>query len=79
MEIPFIQSPNYERNVAREGDDTNTCIYCGKRITSMDDNTKSIHLTTNGTVTDEEEHEASQGWFPIGRECCKRYPARFIF
>jgi DNA-directed RNA polymerase subunit N (RpoN/RPB10) len=68
MEAPLIRSPNYENNINLYGDDTNTCICCGKRI-QKDHEKYSVHLTTNGTVTDEEEHPDSQGYFPIGNYC----------
>jgi hypothetical protein len=82
IEIPLqdIQSVNYEKNIEQFGDDSNSCICCGKRIKNYP-NCKFIHLLTNGNIVSYsgDDIEDSQGFFPIGNDCAKKLVIKFTF
>jgi hypothetical protein len=74
-----IQSKNYDANVSKYGEHSDTCLICGKR-TANKKNTKSVHyLTTGEIVSTMEDHENSQGCFPVGAECAKKLVIKFAF
>ena len=65
-----LRSLQYEANIERLGDHSNTCICCGKRTAEKD----FIQMTTSGTLIDSvTEVKNSQGFFPIGPECLKKF------
>ena len=65
-----LRSLRYEANIERLGDHSNTCICCGKRTAEKD----FIQMTTSGTLIDSTtEVDDSQGFFPIGPECLKKF------
>ena len=80
IEIPLheVQSPNYENNLERFGDHSDTCLICGKRTKG---NTKSVHLLTNGNIVSYsgDDIEESQGFFPVGSDCAKKLTIKFAF
>lgn len=82
IEIPLseVQSPNYEANIDRFGDDSNTCICCGKRIKTYP-KCKFVHLLTSGNIVSfgGDDIEDSQGFFPIGNDCAKKLVIQFTF
>ena len=78
LSLQKAQSKSYEDNLERYGDHSDTCLICGKR-TKNDEQTKMVHLLTNGNLTTEEEHEESQGAFPIGGGCAARLKKQFKF
>jgi hypothetical protein len=54
------------------------CIICNKPVT-ISEKTKFVHMLTSGEIINIEDHDDSQGLFPIGNECCKKFPKNFIF
>ena len=58
--------------------DQEPCILCQKPM-YINDNTKYIHMTTDLYATSLDDHQDSQGMFPIGNDCCKKLPKSFIF
>lgn len=54
------------------------CVICEKPM-NINDNTKFIHMLTTIEATSDEDHVNSQGFFPIGNDCCKKLPKNFIF
>ena len=65
-----IRSKQYENNIEAYGEWSDTCICCGKRT----DEKYSIQMTTDGYLVDAEyELENSQGCFPIGKICLKKF------
>jgi hypothetical protein len=80
IEIPLeeVQSPNYEKNLERFGDHSDTCLICGKRTNGK---SKYIHLLTNGNIVSYggDDIEESQGFFPIGSDCAKKLTIQFTF
>jgi hypothetical protein len=82
IEIPLqdIQSVNYETNIELYGDDSNSCICCGKRIKNYP-KCRFLHLLTNGNIVSYsgDDIEDSQGFFPIGNDCAKKLVIQFTF
>lgn len=76
MEIKYddVISSKYYDNIDKYGDHSNTCFICGKRTSKN----KWVHYTTRGNLTNNPNHEHSQGYFPIGSECAKKLPKSFI-
>ena len=77
---PIYISPQKDANDDKYGMPENACICCGKPTNG----TRWIHATTGGVainVSDLElegtEYE-SQGAFPVGPNCAKRFPIEFI-
>lgn len=65
-----LRSLQYEANIGRLGDHPDTCICCGKRTAEKN----FIQMTTSGTLIDSvTEVKNSQGFFPIGPECLKKF------
>ena len=54
------------------------CIIC-ERPVNITDKTKYVHYLTSSHFTNVMDHADSQGFFPIGNDCCKRLPKDFIF
>lgn len=79
--VPILRSSQYENNITRLGEHSDTCICCGKRTATN----LTVHLTTdfeivNTTKEDLSEIDTiSQGFFNIGKECAKKFPSEFIF
>ena len=81
-EIPFreinlesVRSKNYDANLERLGEHSNTCFICGKRTASD----AYVHYTTDGNLTNNPEHADSQGLYSVGSECLKKLPTDFIY
>lgn len=65
-----IRSKHYDNNIERYGEWSDTCICCGKRTVEK----YLIQLTIDGLLVDvENEIEDSQGFFPIGNVCLKKF------
>jgi hypothetical protein len=58
--------------------DQEPCIICQKPL-NVSDKTKYVHMLTSGELINCDDHADSQGFFPIGNDCCKRLPKNFIF
>lgn len=77
----LIKSNKYDSNVERLGYHADTCECCGRRTAEK----QFVHYTTSGDVVNSEQEDLSsidresQGFFPIGPECAKKYPKEFIF
>ena len=54
------------------------CIICQKPL-NITEKTKYVHLLTSGEIINSDDHIDSQGLFPIGNDCCKKFPKQFIF
>lgn len=90
----FISLESVEKSsryVDRPGGGTGEgeCFLCGRKIRSFP-RCSWVHYTTGGYITslDEEGMKkkdpggrcgVSQGFFPIGPDCARRIPARFVF
>ena len=75
----IYQSAEKEKNEARYGIDSNSCVCCGKRIKNIE---YMINTTTDWVCVDEPNEDNihnSQGSFPVGSECRKHFPKEFIF
>lgn len=75
---PIYESPKKEKNEERLGLHNDSCVCCGLRTR----NEIGIHATTDWLAIDEADETKvpnSQGWFPIGPECAKKFPKEFIF
>ena len=84
MEIkttPYVQSSKYDQNIEKYGNFGNTCFCCGKPTAKK----QFVHYTTSGDLVNTSEEDLSsidresQGFFPIGSECAKKYKKEFIF
>jgi hypothetical protein len=78
--IEIYESAKKEANADRLGDHSNSCVCCGLRTAEK----LYIHATTDWTAVDvetipEDEDFDSQGFFPVGPECAKRFPNGYIF
>lgn len=74
--IPAVYAKDREKNEERHGIFGNTCFCCGRPTAEK----QFVHLLTSGDVINTtEEVENSQGFFPIGPECAKKYPKEFVF
>ena len=81
LTFPIQRSNKYDDNIHRYGEHSDTCVCCGKRTAEK----LYIHMsvdfaavdTTNEDLT--EIDTVSQGMFPIGAECAKKFPKQFIF
>lgn len=74
----IYESPMKERNEAKYGLTSKSCVCCGKPTAEK----LFIHATTAWVAVDEwDENKVpdSQGAFPIGPECAKKFPKEFIF
>lgn len=75
------RSKDYERNIDRLGEHSNTCVCCGRRTAEK----HFIHAHIGWEAVDTENEDLSeiesesQGFFPIGPECAKKLPKEFIF
>lgn len=74
---PIFESPQKEANENRYGLVSESCVCCGKHTTEK----FFIHATTDWVATSllDTEIDNSQGCFPIGPECAKKFPVQFIF
>ena len=76
--FPIYESPMKERNEKKYGITSKSCVCCGKPTAEK----LWIHATTAWVAVnepDESKVEDSQGAFPIGPECAKKFPEEFIF
>ena len=77
----IFESPKKEDNETRFGIHANSCVCCGKPT----DENLFIHASTNWVAvsTDSEDlseiNMESQGFFPIGSNCAKKFTKEFIF
>ena len=82
IEIPWdeVKSPNYEENLERYGDGSDSCFMCGKKIKNMD-KARYVHYTTDGNIISYggDDIENSQGLFPVGIDCAKKLVINFTF
>lgn len=70
IKLENIRTKSYQSTIDRLGEWADTCIVCGQRIAMKGD----IQYTTSGFLIDErEEVEDTQGFFPIGAECLKKF------
>lgn len=78
--IEFKRSEKYDDNVERYGNNSRTCECCGKQTAEN----LFVHLCTSFEITTSAKDDLSaydresQGFFPIGRECAKKFPKQFI-
>jgi hypothetical protein len=81
IEIPLdeVRSKDYEKNIERLNEDSDTCFICGKRIKPGRE--KWVHYLTNGNLVsyDGDDIENSQGHFPVGPDCAKKLVIKFAF
>ena len=79
IELSEVQSPEYDNNIERYGDHSDTCLICGKR--TLNKNPKYVHYTKNGTIISYagDDLVESQGFFPVGKECAKKLVINFTF
>lgn len=78
IELSSVRSSKYEENIEREGDHSDTCFICGKRTKT--EKPKHVHyLTSDELIAYGGDIEDSQGFFPIGSNCAKKLPKKFIF
>jgi hypothetical protein len=76
IELSSVRSPKYDENIEREGDHSETCFICGKRTQSK----QLVHyLVSDELIAYGGDVEDSQGFFPIGSNCAKKLPKKFIF
>lgn len=76
--FPIYESPKKEANEERYGLTGKSCVCCGKPTAQK----LWIHATTDWVAVDEVDQDKvpnSQGAFPIGSECAKKFPKEFIF
>jgi hypothetical protein len=76
--FPIYESPMKESNEHKYGSHSNSCVCCGKRTAEK----FWIHATTDWVAVDEPDESKvpdSQGAFPVGPECAKKFPKEFIF
>ena len=76
--FPIYESPMKESNEHKYGNHANSCVCCGKRTAEK----LWIHATTDWVAVDEPDESKvpdSQGAFPVGPECAKKFPKEFIF
>lgn len=70
LSLSEARTASYDRNVERLGEWSDTCICCGQRTAQKN----LIQLTIDGNLIDAvEEVDNTQGFFPIGAECLKRF------
>lgn len=70
VSLEEVRTSSYERNIDRLGEWSDTCICCGQRTAQK----LFIQMTTDGNLVDaSEELENTQGFFPIGAECLKKF------
>lgn len=76
--FPIKRSAKYDANLENYGDNPNTCVCCGMPTAEK----QFIHANTSWEAVDEQDEAKvpnSQGNFPIGPECAKKFPPAFIF
>jgi hypothetical protein len=74
MELHTIreQTSYYKREERSRGTTGNECLLCGRQTKGLDDDsTRSVGMNTDGTLT--LEPDATQGWFPVGPDCYRKY------
>lgn len=79
IEIPIedVRSEKYDQNIEKFGDSSNSCFICGKPIKDLDKSKFVQFLNTGNIVSTHEDHENSQGFFPVGNECAKKLIIKF--
>jgi len=77
----IYESPKKQANEERFGNKSNSCICCGRPTADK----LFIHASTHWVAVNTTEDDLSsigmesQGAFPIGPECAKKFPKEFIF
>jgi hypothetical protein len=85
-----FESKRKERNLELYGYHSDSCEICGKPQNDNKANQKYLHMTNGGNYINVQSTEAdgitikgheheSQGFFPIGNTCAKKFPKSFIF
>ncbi len=70
VELEALRSTRYDDNIDAFGEWEDTCICCGKRTNGK----RYIQMTTAGLLVDtNDELPDSQGCFPIGPDCFKKF------
>tara|TARA_R110002050_G_scaffold251867_1_gene390143 strand:+ start:212 stop:475 length:264 start_codon:yes stop_codon:yes gene_type:complete len=82
--LELITSKDYEKNIDTFGDDGTNCIVCGRKTNEK----HYLHMTTDWEMVPNnydcddndvfDNGETSQGLFPIGPICMRKYPKEFI-
>lgn len=77
---PIYESPKKEEYIEKFGDHADSCICCGKPTVEK----RWIHAITDWLAVDVDDSDLlpsgrSQGYFPVGSECAKKFPKSFIF
>jgi hypothetical protein len=86
----LIESPRKEANEEKYGVHSDSCICCGRRQNDKKTEQKYVHMTTGWEMINTREVEEgtenivgtdfqTQGFWPIGNTCAKKYPKGFIF
>ena len=78
----LYESAKKEANLNRYGDDSSSCVCCGKKTNKE----IFVHMDTNWMVVentlDEDDLEKfgveSQGMFPVGPSCAKKVGKKFL-
>ena len=81
VQIPLesVQTTSYHKNLAKYGNDSDTCICCGKRVKNYP-SCKYVQLLTNGNlISSDQDFDNSQGLFPVGNDCAKKLVVSFAF
>lgn len=83
IKVPYASLQTNERNRRRRLKEgcSERCFFCSSPIRD-DVQAAYVHMTVDGCLVPaneelDEEH-GSQGCFPVGPECKKRVPARFL-
>lgn len=80
---PIYESPKKDQNEEKYGIlSGNQCICCMRPMKAGE--TKAIHAVTSWEAVNVDESElpegyTSQGLFPVGNSCAKKFPKEFIF
>lgn len=73
---PIYESSKKEANENLLGLHPNSCVCCGLKTAEK----FFIHVSTDWlAVNTDKTFKESQGFFPIGPECAKKFPNEFIF
>ena len=83
--IQLNQTKGYQKNIDTFGDDGSNCIICGRRTNRK----YHLHMTVDGDFVpthyegddkgELSDGSQSQGCFPIGPICKKKFPKEYIY
>ena len=78
---PIYSSPRKEANEDKYGNNSDACACCGKPTSENLFIHASTHWVAVNSVNEDlsELNMESQGFFPIGSNCAKKFPKEFIF